>query len=76
MTQKYRSANGKMVDIDALRLKNEETIALGNMRVNARGDELGPGGKVVKGRNQRVKEQYNLDSMVQQPAPTPKGRRK
>ena len=42
MVKKYKSANGKIVDMDGIRLKNEEIIAVGNMRTNARGDELGP----------------------------------
>jgi hypothetical protein len=34
----YRSANGKVVDMDLLRQRNELTPAVGNVRVNARGD--------------------------------------
>ena len=64
MVKKYKSANGKLVDLDGLRLKNEDTIAVGNMRTNARGDELGPGGKVVKTRNERMNENYKLHTMV------------
>jgi hypothetical protein len=64
MAKGYKTANGKLVDMDGLRLKNEDTIALGNMRTNARGDELGPGGKVVKTRNERMNENYKLHSMV------------
>jgi len=40
----YRSANGREVDMEKLRNQNELTLAVGNARVNARGDELGPGG--------------------------------
>jgi hypothetical protein len=74
----YRTANGKVIDIDALRLKNEEVIALGNMRVNARGDDLGPGGRVVRSRNQKTKEQYNTAGMVDitLPEKTTKGKKK
>ena len=64
MVKKYKSANGKLVDLDGLRLKNEDIIAVGNMRTNARGDELGPGGKVVKTRNERMNENYKLHTMV------------
>jgi hypothetical protein len=64
MGRVYRTAAGKQIDMDQLILKNEDTIAIGNMRVNARGDELGPNGKVVKPRNQRVSETYNLTGMV------------
>lgn len=58
MGKTYRSAQGKMVDMEALRLKNELVPAIGNMRVNARGDQLGPGGKIVKTREQIMSEYY------------------
>lgn len=64
MSKLYRTATGKVVDLDQLMLRNEDSIAVGNMKVNARGDELGPGGKVVKTRNQRVSEAYKLHGMV------------
>ena len=38
MARSYRTAQGKSVDIEKLRLKNELVPAVGNMRVNARGD--------------------------------------
>ena len=44
----YKSMQGKQVDMDLLRQKNELTPAVGNAKVNARGDELGPGGTIVK----------------------------
>ena len=64
MAKTFRSANGKQIDFDRIRLQNEDVIAVGNMRVNARGDELGPGGKVVKTRNERMNENYKLHSMI------------
>lgn len=64
MAKQYRSAMGKVVDLDALRLANENTIALGNMRVNARGDELGPGGKVVRTRSQLMQEYHKINTPV------------
>ena len=54
----YRSANGKVVDMDLLRQRNELTPAVGNARVNARGDELGPGGKIVRTREEVLKDFY------------------
>lgn len=68
MPNVYRSAQGRVVDIEKLRLANEETIAVGNMRVNARGDQLGPGGKIVKTRNQIMKEYYSLNTPVSVPS--------
>lgn len=54
----YRSANGQVVDMDQLRQRNELTPAVGNARVNARGDELGPGGKIVRKREDILKDFY------------------
>ena len=58
MARIHRTAQGKPLDMEALRLKNEMVPALGNMRVNARGDLLGPGGKVIKTREMRMDEFY------------------
>ena len=57
-----RTAMGRTIDMDSLRLSNEETIAVGNMKVNARGDELGFGGQIVKPRNQIMDEYYKLNT--------------
>jgi hypothetical protein len=52
----YTTMQGKQVDMDLLRKKNELTPAVGNARVNARGDELGPGGKIVRKSEQVIKD--------------------
>lgn len=49
---------GKPIDMDLLRKRNELTPAVGNARVNARGDELGPGGKIVKKREEVLADYY------------------
>jgi hypothetical protein len=54
----YKTFQGKQIDIDLLRKKNELTPAVGNAKVNARGDELGPGGKIIKKREEIVREYY------------------
>ena len=56
--KQYKSMQGKMVDMDLLRQRNELTPAVGNARVNARGDELGPGGKIIKKREDVLGEYY------------------
>jgi len=61
--QIYRSAQGKFIDLDALRVRNEQSVAVGNMKTNARGDELGPGGVVVRTREQVMKEYYNTNAV-------------
>jgi len=43
----YKTMQGRMVDIEKLRAANEDTRAVGNMNVNARGDVMGPGGEVA-----------------------------
>ena len=54
--QVYRSMQGKEVDMHKLVMQNEMTVAVGNVRVNARGDELGPGGKIIRKREEVLKE--------------------
>ena len=54
----YRTMQGKEIDIDKLRIRNETTLAVGNSRVNARGDEIGPGGKIIRKREEIVSEYY------------------
>ena len=54
----YKSMQGKPIDMDLLRKRNELTPAVGNARVNARGDELGPGGKIVKKREEVLADYY------------------
>lgn len=49
---------GKQIDMDMLRKKNELTPAVGNARVNARGDEIGPGGKIIRKRDDVLREYY------------------
>lgn len=52
----YRSMQGKEVDMHKLSMQNEMTMAIGNVRVNARGDELGPGGKIIRKREDILRE--------------------
>lgn len=55
----YRSALGKPVDMSALAAKNERTRAVGNMKVNARGDTIDSNGKVLVPATQKVAENYS-----------------
>lgn len=60
MANVYKTAKGKIIDIDKVKLANESAVAVGNMKVNARGDLLGAGGKVVAGRNQIMDQVYAI----------------
>ena len=62
----YRTMQGKNVDMDAIRQKNELTVAVGNARVNARGDELGPGGKIIR-RKEDIDADYYADNPQSMP---------
>lgn len=53
----YRTAKGKTIDMEAMRIANEKTVAAGNMKVNAKGDTL-KGGKVVQTAKERVAPSY------------------
>lgn len=48
MNAVYRTSKGNTIDMNKLVNKNELTMAIGNVKVNARGDKLGPGGKILK----------------------------
>ena len=48
---------GKPIDMDLLRQRNELTPVL-VMSINARGDELGPGGKIIKKREEVLRDYY------------------
>ena len=55
----YRTAMGKVVDMAALTAKNEKTRAVGNMKVNARGDTIDAQGRVVKSATVKANDSYN-----------------
>lgn len=67
----YRSMRGKPVDMELLMKKNELTPAVGNAKVNARGDQLGPGGQIIKKREDMIKEYYNQVGTVKQSSGKP-----
>jgi len=54
----HRTAGGKYLDINALKIQQERTIAVGNSRQNARGDIIGPGGIIAKTRDEIMREHY------------------
>ena len=75
----YRTMQGRMVDIEKLRAANESVQAVGNMNVNARGDVLGAGGKIVTPKSEVIKQYYEKpkgmvdDTPVRsKPTPAPK----
>lgn len=66
MTRKvYRTAQGKVVDLGALQLQNENVRAVGNMGVNARGDLLDQWNRPISTRNNQVAKSYARQTNVQ-----------
>ena len=58
MTSKiYRSAQGVAVDLGVLMLQNEHVRAVGNMKVNARGDKIDNQNQVVETKPQQIQRQ-------------------
>lgn len=55
---KHITMQGREIDLDKLMSQNELMPAVGNLRVNARGDELGPGGQIIRKREDVVAEYY------------------
>ena len=64
MARVHKTMRGVTLNMDQIAIKNEKTIAMGNMKVNAAGDSIGSNGVVVKSASQRIKEQNELHSMV------------
>jgi hypothetical protein len=58
----YRSAQGKQLDLGAILSQNENVPALGNMNVNARGDEIAPDGTITKTREQVMREYHDMSN--------------
>ena len=56
---KVKTALGKTIDMGALIAKNDKTRAVGNMKVNARGDTIDGTGKVIKSVNEKVATNYS-----------------
>ena len=77
----YRTMQGRMVDIEKLRMANESVQAVGNMKVNAKGDVLGAGGKVITKKAEVIQKYYEKPKGMadgtparakRMPAPQPK----
>jgi len=65
----YKTMQGKEIDLEAIRMQNENAVAVGNGKMNARGDRLGPGGAIEKKREEVVADYYE-NFPGARPAPT------
>ena len=64
MANVHYSYRGQPVDMDALAKKFEKEIALGNARMNAKGDIVGKGGKIIKTREQQLAEYKEANTPI------------
>ncbi len=55
---KVRTMRGVEIDMAAIMARNETTVAVGNARMNARGDILGARGEIVKTRDEVAQEYH------------------
>jgi hypothetical protein len=58
MSKTYKTAQGKLIDMQALRLQNEQVRAVGNMGVNARGDRLDSQNRVIERKVDKSGKRY------------------
>jgi len=66
----YRTMQGRMIDIEKLRAANESIPAVGNMKVNARGDQLGAGGQVITPKETIMRKYYEQPKGMVDDTPT------
>ena len=69
MSKLFKTSRGNTVDLDKLRLANENVIAVGNMKTNARGDVIGRNGQVLATRNQAADKAFASTGSIQAAAP-------
>lgn len=62
MSKTYKTAMGKSIDMGAMVLANEKVRAVGNQKVNAKGDIIDSNNNVVKTRQQQLAEQYGTQA--------------
>lgn len=55
----HKSMRGVTVDLAKLMARQEKNITVGNTKTNARGDQLGKGGRIVKSADELAREHYN-----------------
>ncbi len=58
----HTSMRGVQIDMDSLRSRNEDTIAVGNASMNARGDIIGKGGNVIVRREELARKHHEKSS--------------
>jgi len=58
-----RTNKGQIIDFESLMAQQKETPAMGNMKVDADGNVLGPNGEIIEKRENRVRAYYQDNPM-------------
>lgn len=61
---RHTSYRGATIDMASLARENENSPAIGNMRVNAKGDQLNHNGSVAKTAEQIARESHSMKSAI------------
>lgn len=59
-----RTAMGKLIDMNAITKQNENTIAVGNVPMNAKGDRISPDGKIVVSASDIARVQRDISDVT------------
>lgn len=58
MATRHITMRGEVIDMERLKMSNAEQVALGNASKNARGDQLGAGGVIIRTQEQ-IEAEWN-----------------
>ncbi len=61
---KHVTYRGVTIDMESLSRENSKSVAVGNMKVNARGDQLGRGAEITKTADQIAREKHRVQTAV------------
>lgn len=61
---KHVTYRGVTIDMEALMREHEKTVAIGNMRVNARGDQLGKNASVTRTADQIARDNHRVQQAI------------
>jgi hypothetical protein len=61
---RHTTYRGATIDMDTMRRENEKVPALGNMGVNAKGDQIARGGTITKTADQLARENHRVQSSI------------
>ena len=61
---RHTSYRGLTIDMETMARENEKSVAIGNMKVNAKGDQLGRGGSVTRTADQIARDNHRKQTAI------------